>query len=411
MVTARRSAEEPRRALVVWNRLPFPLDDGAKIRTYHTIRALAAAAETTVAVFHPGEDEALAQLRADLGSAVEVLTVPPPRAYTSVQLLLGLLTPRPVNVWSHRSTALRTLLSSLARQRRFEIAVVEHAVMYPYLSLFPRTTRRVVDMHNVDSVLLRRSASTLRGALRRRYALVTARKLERYERWMFADADLTWVCSEPERELVARIAPGARVAVVPNGVNGALLRSSPGVPVNPQRLMFCGLMNYHPNVDAILYFAKEILPELKRSDPGIELWVVGRSPAPEILRLASREPALHVTGRVDDVSALLATAAAVVVPLRVGGGTRLKILEALAMGKPVVTTSVGMEGLELAAGRDLVVADNAAAFADAVLRLLRDPTEASRMAERGRATVERRYLWRQIEETLRQSLGWTHAAI
>jgi polysaccharide biosynthesis protein PslH len=406
-LNARRSATEQRAALVIGNRLPFPLDDGWKLRTYHIVQGLASAGRVTVVTFHAGEERTVEEFRASLDSPVEVFTVRPPAANAPLRLLLGLVTPVPLYVWNQRSAALRRLIRGLAQRQRFDVAVAELVAMYPYLDCLPRETQRVIDTHNIDSLVLRRYATTLPGALRRRYAQVTARKLERYERTVFGTADLTLVCSEPERQVVTRMTPEAHVSVVPNGVDGALLRAHPGVPVDRRRLMFCGLMDYRPNVDAILYFCEQILPQLLAEEPGLELWVVGRSPAREILALAERQPAVRVTGPVPDVSALLATAAVVVVPLRIGGGTRLKILEALALGKPVVSTSIGMEGLELTPGTDLLVADSPPAFANAVRQLLSDPPLASRLGEQGRAAVAKRYQWQRIEETLRHSLAWT----
>lgn len=394
-------------ALVLANRLPFPLDDGWKMRAYHVVRGLARASDVTLVTFHGGDARVVEDFRASLPVPVEVLTVPPPRPHTLARVLLGLVTPLPLHVWNHRSRPLRRALADLLRRTRFDIVVAELAALYPYFSAFPPETRRIIDTHNIDSVVFRRYATTLPGALRRRYASITANKQERFERTVFAAADLLWVCSEPERERLLAMAPGACVAVVPNGFEAGLLDAHPDQRVHPRRLMFCGLMDYHPNVDAVRYFAEQILPDLKRSDPGIELWVVGRSPAPELVALAEREPAIHVTGRVDDVSALLATAAVVVVPLRAGGGTRLKILEALAMGKPVVSTRIGMEGLELAPGHDLLVADSPAAFADGVRRLLHDPAWATLVGAQGRATVRQRYEWSRIEQGLRRSLGWS----
>lgn len=398
-----------RTALVIANRLPFPLEDGWKLRTYHVIRGLAALADTTVVTFHGGEDRTVTEFRASLDYPVEVFTVPPPPSYTLSRLLLGLVTRIPVYAWNQRSAILTRLLHTLGRRNPFDVAVAELTAMYPYLRLLPRATHRVVDTHNIDSAVLRRYARTLPSFLRRRYAALTAYKLERYERDVFADADLTWVCSELEQQLAQHMAPRARVCVVPNGVDTTSMRSIADNGVRPRRLMFCGRMNYHPNVDAVIYFVREILPALKRDEPGVEFWVVGHSPPRELLALAAQEPSIRVTGRVESVRDALATAAVVVVPLRAGGGTRIKILEALAMAKPVVSTSIGMEGLELTHEEDLLVADSPAAFADAIRRLLRDPARAHSMGKRGRATVQTRYEWKRSEEMLQRSLGWTSA--
>lgn len=400
MSTARRTA------LVIGNRVPFPLDDGWKLRTYHVLRGLTRVADVTLVTFHDGDQCAIEGLRASLDAPIDVITVPPPKAHSPLRLLLGLITPLPLHAWNQRSPAMRRAIEELAQRRHFDVAVAELTALSPYLDLLPAETRRVIDTHNIDSLVSRRYVATLRGPLRRAYAALTARKQQRYERAAFAAADLVWVCSEPERERLVDMVPAARVAVVPNGFEATSLGTqNGGANSRAQRLMFCGLMSYHPNVDAVRFFADEILPGLKATAPGLEFWVVGRDPTPEVRALAARDPAVRVTGRVADVRALLDTASVVVVPLRAGGGTRLKILEALSAGKPVVSTSVGMEGLDLVPEQHLLLADTPGTFGDAVRRLLRDPAAATRLGAQGRAAIAQRYSWSTIEQTLRRSLG------
>ena len=182
-------------------------------------------------------------------------------------------------------------------------------------------------------------------------------------------------------------------------------------PIEPDSLVFTGLMSYRPNIDGIVYFVEEILPLIHRVRPQVKLAIVGAGAGEEVLRLAG--PQVTVTGAVPDMRAYFAGAAAAIVPLRMGSGTRLKVLEGLAMGKPMVSTSVGCEGIHVRSEDHLLIADDPSAFADAVLRALGDPALAAGLARRGRALVEREYGWASIaahlEAFYRQVLaGKTH---
>jgi glycosyltransferase involved in cell wall biosynthesis len=168
-------------------------------------------------------------------------------------------------------------------------------------------------------------------------------------------------------------------------------------------MVFTGSMDWLPNEDGMVYFVRDVLPLIRREEPSATLSIVGRAPTPAIAKLGS-EYGVEVTGRVDDVRPHMAAAAVYVVPLRIGGGTRLKIFEAMAMGKPVVSTTVGAEGLPVQPGADIAIADSASAFADAVVRLFRDEAERTRMGEAARRLVAERYDWSAVFGHLEQAL-------
>lgn len=389
----------PRKTLVLTNRLPFPLDDGWKQRTFHVIRALARSSETTLLTFHGGTAAQVDEFRAALGHPIEVLTVPPPRAYSFGRLVLGTITRRPVHVWNCASREYREALRVVTQRTRFDAAVAELTYMYPYLSTLPRTITRIVDTHNIDSLLIGRYADNFRSVWKRLYARITAKKLAAFEREVFADADHVWVCSDREAAQIRHEGLAENVLVAPNGVD------VPEAPLRqddrrPPRVVFCGHMSYYPNVDAALYFAEHVLPRLADRYPGLEFRVVGQSPDARLLDLARRDDRVHVTGRVEDVRPYIVDSTVVAVPLRAGGGTRLKILEALALGMPVVSTSIGAEGLEFVDGRDLLIADSAGAFTAAIERLIDDPAYARRLGQSGRAAVIEKYSWPSIESAL-----------
>lgn len=393
----RGSSDRPR-VLVLANRLPFPVDDGWKTRTFHILRGLAERAAVTLLTFHDGPAEDVTALRAAVPAGLDVVTVPAPRIHSPGRLVLGLVTPTPVYIWNTRSGAFRRELDRLVAGTRPAAVVSVLTYMYPYLYDLPAGVRRIVDTHNIDSVVLRRYAASMTSPLRRYYAARTAPKLRRHEARVFGDADQVWVCSDKEARLAREMAPGADVRVVPNGVDTDALAPLPDVAPVPHRLLFFGRMDYEPNRDAIHHLVRDILPELRRRRGNIEIQVVGGGIGPDLEALAREAPELRLTGRVDDLRPVIAEAAVVIVPLRMGGGTRLKILEALSLGRPVVSTAIGAEGLGLVPGSDLLLADSAADFAAAITALLEDPAMGARLGSTGRATAIRRYDWRRIQE-------------
>lgn len=383
-------------ALVVANRLPWPLDDGWKRRTFHVVRGLARARFVTLASLHagpPGDVEALGR---SLGANVEVLTVPPPPLRGPVAVVLGAVTSRPYHVWRQRSPALRRVIREAAGRRRYDLALATMTHMFPFLEDLGPGVRLIVDTHNIDSLVLSRYAGRMRIP-RRWYARMTAARLRRHEEHVFAHADRVIVCSDVEAPLV-RSVPGSREpAVIPNGVDatGTFIPGK-GDPV-PGRIAFFGKLDYYPNTDAVEYLAAEILPRIRAELPEAEVDVIGPDPPPGLRALERPGSGIRITGRVHDIPAALSSASVVVVPLRLGGGTRLKILEALALGLPVVSTSIGAEGLDLEPGRDLILADDPGAFAAEVVGLLQDPERGRRLGANGRDTVCRRYDWSIIE--------------
>jgi polysaccharide biosynthesis protein PslH len=399
-----RQADPRPHVLVLANRLPYPVDDGSKTRIYHLVNGFAHHASVTLLTFHDGPEAAVDAFRAATGENVEVVTIPAPPSHSLARLLLGLVTRTPVYIWNTKSSAYRRELVRLVAERRPSTVVSMLTYMYPYVRELPPTTRRVVDTHNIDSVVLGRYSKLLQGRLRRAYAAITARKLRRFEQHVFTDAHQVWVCSDTEAALARQIAPTANVLTIPNGVDTETIAPIPEIAPLPNRLVFFGRMDYEPNRDAIHFFVREILPELRQRETDLEVQVVGGGIGADLEALANATPELRLVGRVDDLRPVLAEAAVVVVPLRMGGGTRLKILEALSLGKPVVSTSLGAEGLRLTSGKELLLADSPADFAAAVSSALHDPSLRQRLGAAGRATAVGRYDWTRIQDHTAASL-------
>ncbi|HEX6608098.1 MAG TPA: glycosyltransferase, partial [Chloroflexia bacterium] len=260
----------------------------------------------------------------------------------------------------------------------------------------PAGVPAVLDLHNVEYEVLGRVAAGGGAPLRRLYNWAEYRKFRRAEPQLWRRFATLLVTSERDGALVRRHLPGARPVVVPNGVDTGFFRPPPpGAGPEPgagPQIVFTGMMAYYPNHDGALYFAEAIWPAIRQALPAARWLIVGVEPPSEV-RALDGTAGITVTGRVDDVRPYVWRSGASVVPLRMGGGTRLKIVEALAMGQAVVSTAVGCEGIAVDPGRNLLVADDPAAFAAAVVDLLRDPARAAAIGAAGRTLAEREYSW------------------
>ncbi|MGC4114791.1 MAG: glycosyltransferase family 4 protein [Myxococcales bacterium] len=306
--------------------------------------------------------------------------------------------------------ALQAALDRVLGAGEFDVVNLESPFLahyrLPERGGFPRL---IVDEHNVEFDVLRQVASGEGRLARRLYHAANWRKLRREELAAWRRCDGLTVTSARDAERVRAEWPAARLAVVPNAVDVERLRPQPDDPPRePRTLLFFGALGYYPNVDAILFFHREVWPRLARSHPGLRLEIVGARAPAEVQALDGS--GVRVAGFADDLRPVLARAGVVVAPLRLGGGTRLKILEAMAMGKAVVSTSLGAEGLEVTSGEDLLLADDPAGFAAAIGRLLDEPGLAERLGQAAREKVGRLYSWdasaQRLEAFFREVLEW-----
>jgi polysaccharide biosynthesis protein PslH len=228
--------------------------------------------------------------------------------------------------------------------------------------------------------------------------------MERYERTYLNRADHVLAVSEQDRNAFSKFVDPSRITVIPTGVDVDYFRPSSELEQTPNSLVFSGAMDWMPNEDGILYFIHEILPLIRREIPEISLCVVGRDPSRKLRDLAASLPSIQVTGRVEDIRPFVRRSAVYVVPLRIGGGTRLKIFEAMAMGKSIVSTTIGAEGLPINPGKDVLIADQPQEFADATVALLKDPSRRTEMGRAARELVGTRFSWESIVQPLNRVL-------
>jgi glycosyltransferase involved in cell wall biosynthesis len=303
--------------------------------------------------------------------------------------------------WSfHYSDAMQVALEQLTREQKIDLILVEFSQMAGYR--FPAGVPVVLDEHNVEFDLLDRMAARENGAVRKFFNRVEARKFRREELAACRAAALTLVTSERDGAVLRQHAPGLRTATITNGVDCDQFARPAGVR-HPDTAVFVGATHYFPNEEGVLYFLREAYPLIKEKHPQFRFTVVGGKPPTSIVQLQT--DAVQVTGYVNDVRPFMWESSVFVVPLRMGGGTRFKIVEAFAAGIPVVSTRLGAEGIPVEDGRELLLADTPAELAAAVLRVLEDPGLAASLARAGLDYVRRHFDWSVIGVRLDAALA------
>lgn len=388
--------------LLVTPFLPSPPRFGAERRVDGLARGLARHHEVSLLWFNADDAPVPHTLATHHGYCHEVATTAPRPARARMRRLtqlLSLLSSASFERLQARRADFRRTLTAMLSATPYDVVQFESASVASLLPR-PRTALSpifVLDEHNIEYDLRRRTAASSPPSLRRAYGALEWRKLAREEQRAWREFDAVAVTSERDRELVIEQAPSARCEVIPNGVDSSAF--VPGTAIgDPNLVLFFGALNYFPNLDGISEFVKHAWPRILALNPRARLELIGPGAPPAIRALAS--DSICVRGVVEDIGPHLERAAVVIAPLRSGGGTRLKIIEALAKGKAVVATRLAAEGLSFLDERHLLIADGPAAFGDAVLRALRDPALRARLGAEGRAQVEREYDWSRVVSAL-----------
>ncbi len=385
----------------------WPVNSGARLRDNHLSRQLAARCSVTFAEMrHAGE--AWCKLP-ELSGLVSVITLDKGRTYSTSRIVRGLAGPVPVtvlNCWSRRSAAelARALLTF-----QFDTVQIEGVHLMEYLPVIGNAPGRpaiVVDWHNIESEMMWRYAGTPVNGLKKMAAKRTAKLIERAEDRLLGAPVIHTVTSERERQKLVARRPGANIQVIPNGVDsGYYARSQmPNSPAqnaedsSKRTIVFVGSMDYHANIDAVTRFARDAWPTIVGKHPNLQFVIVGRDPAPAIRSPAS--DSIRVTGTGDDVRPFYASAVAAVVPIHSGSGTRLKILEAMAAGVPVVYKRLGAEGIDVEHDVHILLAESGPEIAAAVDRIVSSPETRNRLSAAARALVVERYDWSAIGKRL-----------
>ncbi len=391
------------RVVIVNESLPYPADAGNRIRTLNLMLRLAARHE--IVYVCRGHDDAPGTAAAtEYLQDHHIKVVVADRASQRkrgvrfcARLAANVFSSVPYAAASHNSFAVRTMVQTLAREQRADLFQFEWLA---YADALPpgAKCRSLVMAHNIESLIWQRYCENEPNALRRLYLRQQWRKFMSYERSLLRRADGVVCVSREDARLASELFDLRQTWVVENGIDRPFFEQAKG-PREEQTILFLGSLDWRPNQDAIRLLLTQLFPELRRQRPQAKLWLVGRKPPDWLRRAAIESPGVHLFADVPDVRPYLASATVMAVPLRIGGGSRLKILEAMACGLPVVSTEVGCEGLTVQSGRDLLVRE-VPRFAPALLWAIGNPGAMQQMAQTAKRLALQQYDWDVLADRL-----------
>jgi len=392
------------RILFLAHLFPLPLDSGGKIKSYHTLKALASRHEVRAIAFVRSDEEAslIPELKS-ICAGVDVVRLDRGTLRQLSDLGGSLVAGKSFIIGRDFRAEMLDAVRRAAEEYRPDVVHIDHLQMAQHVD-FSGPYRVVLDNHNVESMIVKRMAETADHGLMRLYAGLEWPKLRSYEIETCRRCDYVLTVSEEDKATLLEMLNQpqhdavANVECVPIGVDVDHFRPIERVP-GSLNMLSIGTMYWPPNVDSMLYFSREIMPLVRQQIPDCRLTIAGQRPV-ESIQALGREPGVTVTGYVEDERDVASDCGVFIVPLRSGSGVRVKILNALAMGLPVVSTSVGAEGLDVRSGEHLLIADGAAGFAQAVVRVLRDSELADRLGRSGRELVCEKYSWNRVGERL-----------
>lgn len=405
-----RGAVKRRRILFLSQCLPYPPFSGVTRRTYNIISQLAKGFDVRLLAFyrknHQRDGAALHKARDALGDIVEEVLEPAPITSEEARWRFGynhlrsVATGRAYTYYEYGSELFRRQLEKEVEDTKPDLVHVDSMDLYRWLERLGGITTTCTH-HSIESELLKLRGKRLRNPVSREYAQWQAERLRRVEKRYAPRMTMNLMMSTLDARRLKKVAPGSQTAVVPNGVDAEWFKAESSIPSRSKEVVFLGPLYVYPNWDGIRFFVRESWPVIRRDNPEATLTLLGRASTAQVTELEA-EDGVRVLGFVPDVRPHLARARCCIVPLHIGGGTRLKILEYWAMGKPVVSTSIGCEGLSASNGGNILIRDEPQAFASAVLSLLADADYAESLGVNARATVEAEYTWDRIGGCLRQ---------
>lgn len=377
--------------------VPYPLDNGARIVMFNTTKQLAQRGHFII-MLALGEKRCVKPKGLEEYCRLEV--VPKNTNNSLTGMVFNLFTQKPYTISKYYSFAIEQRLSDIMSREKIDIVHVDHLHMASY-GKFVREkwgVPIVLREHNVETTIWKRFYSLQNNPASKAYAFLQYKRVKAYEKEMCQAFDRVLAITRNDQERINQLDPSIKVSIIPAGVDTSYFYPQL-VQEERHMITFVGSMDWEANIDGVLWFAKRVFPRISgKNCPKARLWLVGSNPRKEIKKLRSYN--IEVRPNVSDVREYLSKSEIIIVPLRIGGGMRLKILEALAMKKPVVSTSVGCEGIDVKHKRDLLVADTEEEFARSVLLLIEDKSCREKLALQGYNTVLRKYSWEEITKSL-----------
>jgi glycosyltransferase involved in cell wall biosynthesis len=383
-------------------RLCWPLDTGAKLRNYHLARVLAGYASVSLLAFAESQPD-----KTELADVYEqVITAPRGQGYSFGNLWRGALGRTPLPLLNYTTDEMKHELLGTLNENDFNIIQIESIHLMNYLPVIRAARKRplvICDWHNVESDLMRQYAEGQTNIARKTYARRTARLMSQHEQQALDEFDAHIVVSEHDAERLRRVNANAQMLVIENGVDVDYYKDFDST-TEKHRIVFVGSMDYHANIEGAVSFARNVWPSVYEKNPQLIFTIVGRDPAASVRELETIA-GVEVTGSVEDVRPSYREAILAVVPLNVGGGSRLKILEAMAAGVPVASTARGAEGLQVTNGENILLADSNDELAGVIISLLGEPDLRAQIISGGRELATNRYDWSKLGSKLFEYYG------
>jgi sugar transferase (PEP-CTERM/EpsH1 system associated) len=382
--------------------LPYPPDDGDKIRLFNLIKKISNQHEVSIIALirSPQEARFVPELKKYCAQVATVVQKNLSRPMKLKALFQGVISKEPLESRLILSSQILNEIGKFTSRYQYDIVQIEHTSIASSIKAVARSchSKKIIVIHNIGFIQYSRMLKVEKRLLSKIRTYANCKMLYKWEMQLIEKFDKCLTVSDKNKVIMQSINPNLDITVIENGVDIEHYKPLPRSSHN-KNLLFTGLMQYEPNHDAVLYFYREIFPLIERGMPSCRFFIVGKGPREEIRNLA-RYDNVKVTGYVNDVVPYYEESDIFVVPLRAGGGTRLKILEAMALGRPVISTSLGCEGLDVVDGQHLLIADDPILFAEKTLQLFKDKVLYERLVRNARALVENRYSWTGIADRL-----------
>lgn len=377
-------------------RVPFPLDDGGKIGIFNITKYLSLRGHNITLIAFD-DLSSLQQDYSELENYCKLFTVPKNSSNITSLAIKNLFSSMPYNIQKYISQEMLRSIFELLKTQEFDIVHIDGLHMAYYGVEIKKTFNIPVVLreHNIESIIMKRVSENSKNILIKSFALLQFKKIYRFERSVTGEFDKCIVITPEDENLLRKMNPKAQLTVIPAGVDLGIYYPLPAKEVD-HSIIFIGNLEWYPNVDGLLWFLRRIYPAIKQKISSIKFYIVGKNPPRALLSFAS--PDIIITGYVKDVREYISKSKLVVVPLRIGGGMRIKILEAMAMGKAVISTPIGAEGINAKNDEEIIIRDGENDLANAVVELIFNDEERMKIGESAFKFVSGKYAWNKIAE-------------
>lgn len=380
---------------------PYPLNNGRNIRAYNLIKKLSEKNELTLVITEGKKQdlESLNEMKKFCKDIRIIPFIPLSKPKLFLRLFFGLFRKEPLSLLKRYSNKVQEEVDLLLKNNKIDAVICDRLTETLYILKRQIRAFKVYSTHNIEYLIVQRFSELTTNIFKKMASLLEYKRTMRYERNVWRSFNFAIAVSETDKNIMSKFMHPQHVFVIPNGIDTEYFKSKSNDSV-PFSIIYTGQMGWYPNEDAVVYFKDKIYPLIKKEIPTLKFYIVGSNTSDKVKKLGVGDSNIEITGRVDDIRTCIEKAAVCVVPLRIGSGTRIKILEALSMQKPVVSTHIGCEGLDVTDEENILIADEPNKFADKLITLLKDGVMRQRLGSAGRMFVKQKYDWSIVFDDL-----------